>query len=573
MNQHIFLTALGKGKADTKYPYRINDTVYQAHLAPLATIKYLTQQLHPDPIDSILVLVTKVALNSSWPVFEREANEFSLEKIDIPDGKDESEISEILEKVAIRFPKGSSITLDVTQGFRHFPFILYALALYLRSLKDIEIKGAYYGKLEVSDYESPRPILNLQPLLELPEWFYAIRMFRETGSARAMQQMIDKHSKKIHQDARLKNDDQDIHKKASPFDKLKKPFEEITYAYESGMPIEIGEISTTLQLVLNDEFVELLKKHVPLADDLNEAIQRDIGRFGSNSPTCLDKNELERQANLIDLYLERSQMPLALGLMREWVVSWVVFHTGDHSNWLKRDERIKAERQLGLLKSLSQEKYDDAKIKTWGDFWSQLSELRNSLHHHGMREQRMKFPPSQLDRIRESFERLRNNEIEFPRFGGGKGRLLITPQGLSPGVLYSAVKQTNPDYCLVICSSQSEPYIQEAISHAEFQEKNVQCFVMNNPNQYDEKEIIRILENHKKMLIDADEVVGNLTGGTTIMGVIVQRVIEKAQRYNRPTRRCILIDSRVPKEQRNDPYKLSEITWLDKEEGDNDADD
>ena len=73
---------------------------------------------------------------------------FSPEIVEIPDGNNRDEIRQILESVAKRIPEGADLTLDVTQGFRHFPFIFYALVLYLKSLRGVTIRGAYYGMIE-----------------------------------------------------------------------------------------------------------------------------------------------------------------------------------------------------------------------------------------------------------------------------------------------------------------------------------------------------------------------------------------------------------------------------------------
>jgi len=41
-------------------------------------------------------------------------------------------------------------------------------------------------------------------------------------------------------------------------------------------------------------------------------------------------------------------------------------------------------------------------------------------------------------------------------FGGGKGQLLISPLGLFPGFLYTALRETESDVCLVVASKESK---------------------------------------------------------------------------------------------------------------------
>jgi hypothetical protein len=64
-------------------------------------------------------------------------------------------------------------------------------------------------------------------------------------------------------------------------------------------------------------------------------------------------------------------------------------------------------------------------------------------------------------------------------------------------------------------------------------------------------------------LFDADEIHGNLTGGTTLMGVLVSRLVQRAEReYQRRVREFVLIDKRLPEQQRQDPWQLGDIHYL-----------
>ena len=65
----------------------------------------------------------------------------------------------------------------------------------------------------------------------------------------------------------------------------------------------------------------------------------------------------------------------------------------------------------------------------------------------------------------------------------------------------------------------------------------------------------------------------NLTGGTTMMGVAVQALVEKAHRLGRRYRRFVLLDQRSPDEQRANPWVECEVHWLDEPEERADEDD
>ncbi|OAT86757.1 hypothetical protein A6M21_02785 [Desulfotomaculum copahuensis] len=57
----------------------------------------------------------------------------------------------------------------------------------------------------------------------------------------------------------------------------------------------------------------------------------------------------------------------------------------------------------------------------------------------------------------------------------------------------------------------------------------------------------------------------NITGGTTAMQHTVQQVAALAADLGRAVRRADLVDRRLPQEQRDDPYVLGELIWLDRE--------
>ena len=76
-------------------------------------------------------------------------------------------------------------------------------------------------------------------------------------------------------------------------------------------------------------------------------------------------------------------------------------------------------------------------------------------------------------------------------------------------------------------------------------------------------EIDKAATQARQRLLDADEVIANMTGGTTLMGLVIQRLVEEAQRLDRPVRRFALIDRRTPAEQDSEPFVQGDDHWLD----------
>ena len=145
------------------------------------------------------------------------------------------------------------------------------------------------------------------------------------------------------------------------------------------------------------------------------------------------------------------------------------------------------------------------------------------------------------------------------------GRLLVTPLGLSPGVVYSAVRLTRPTTLLVITSASAEAQLAAALEEAAAQPRTL-VRLMADPH-VGFREAAGLLDADVRAALEAaDEVLVNITGGTTVMQYVVQRIAETAQSLGTPTRRFALVDRRAVEAQRAEPYVLGEIVWLDDRE-------
>ena len=575
---HILLTSLGTRTIETTY--QLDDRTVTAPLTPLALVQLLDSSQRPN---RVVAMVTEGARGETWEPFKkgiRKTLDFEPQPISIPDGISDREIRQILAKVAQEIPEGAELTLDVTQGMRHFPFIFYALVLYLTSLRGVKVRGAYYGMIEGTSQDAPKPIIDLQPLLELPEWFHAVRVFRDQGTTSAMAQLLEPLAEKLKQEtgtlfkAGDKSAGLKCSKQREQVEKAVEFLEKHAFAYESALPLELGKAS----LHLIDPIEKIADMDIsslpPLFAELRDTIVEVAKKAAFTNPIPnkglwkqnigLDENELKRQARMIDLYLDRDQLPLAAGLMREWVVSWVIMQDSDRpQDWLKhRPMRQKYERRLGALGAFEKDPLVTPEQRDFGNFWNQLTEeLRNALHHHAMREKALEEPPKPLETVRHFWNKLKAGAVDLPQLGGGGGRLLLSPQGTRPGVLFSALKVAEPDTCLVICSGTSASSIPVAVEQAKFK-GNIERIELADPHSgFDE--IAAAVENARRKLLDADEVLANITGGTTLMGLLSQRLVEEAQKLDRKVQRFALIDRRPTVEQDSDPFVQSDCHWLD----------
>ena len=210
---HTLISFLGRGNPDRGKRYR--QATYEFGTGQRQTTEFfglgLLQQVKPD---RLLILGTT---GSMWDVLlfslglgqehdeallalteSADANRTTQEELDrltsvvserlglavtlrlIPYGRDTGEQAEILQRMALDLVEGDAVTLDVTHGLRHLPMLAQMSALYLRRVKNVEVRGLYYGALDMTR-NGLTPVMNLRGLLDIADWTGAVQSFDKDG--------------------------------------------------------------------------------------------------------------------------------------------------------------------------------------------------------------------------------------------------------------------------------------------------------------------------------------------------------------------------------------------------------
>ena len=207
--------------------------------------------------------------------------------------------------------------------------------------------------------------------------------------------------------------------------------------------------------------------------------------------------------------------------------------------------------------------------------------MRNAYHHHGMRPRNLvggqdaKSAADCIRKIREYWHGTLRDVPDFPLSLGGSsgGRVLVSPIGKRPGVLFSALHACRevgglPDICLVICSGGSEEGIEEAVGRAGYA-GGIERLRFEDPHG-GLGEIERLKAVGRPCLLGAEDVLINVTGGTTLIGLAAEQLANAARDLACPSvRRFGLVDRRPPDEQDAETYVIGEPFWLDYEKAEN----
>ncbi|MEX1028032.1 MAG: TM1812 family CRISPR-associated protein [Candidatus Paceibacterota bacterium] len=577
---HILLSSMGAGnpgRPPVLSHYNLADGECECRFSAVALWKLLPVEHRPSEIWYLLTPEAREYAEQHILDETRQAG-VPVHFVDLLGNETSDDSRAFLEIVAERLPQGCRLTLDVTRGLRHHAFLFYALALYLSEFRGVRIGGAWYCRWEISgDPAVPRPFIDLKPVLDLARWVYALAVFRDQGQLLPMAQIIRPRVDRLRKHAQTQQNDPALHKRASELQKITDALEKQSFANATGLPLETGKASRFVADRIQSLTATALGSDLPLLGSLTQMIadaaestafcELPVASGNWKETTELNWQELQRQARMINAYLDRGDLSLGIGLMREWVISWMMWKNGRIDRWLGYSARKPEEQRLGAIGALL--KRDAGVIdptpaqREYGIFWNQLSdELRNALLHHGMRQQAIEEPPESLEKVRQFWNRLKRDEVELPEFGGGHGRLLICPIGLTPGVLFSAVSHTRPNRALVIASRESEAAIDDALSRAGGSVDILRLTMTNAHTGIKEFDIL--LNEASHWLFEADAIHANLTGGTTLMGVLVGELVKRATReYQRQVREFVLIDERPPEAQRADPWQLGHIHYLD----------
>jgi hypothetical protein len=148
----------------------------------------------------------------------------------------------------------------------------------------------------------------------------------------------------------------------------------------------------------------------------------------------------------------------------------------------------------------------------------------------------------------------------------GQGTLLISPLGLSKGLLFSALCHFNPIEICIVTSETSVKSLEEIAKSANWS-GNQTFYIMKDPfTGFDETE--SVFKRFQNSILKAEQIVINITGGTTAMQHVIQHVSHKIQRFGKDIRLFALVDRRSPDEQRKNPYVIGEIIPLNQMKSD-----
>ncbi|MCM8793849.1 MAG: TM1812 family CRISPR-associated protein [Candidatus Omnitrophica bacterium] len=386
-------------------------------------------KLLPSKPKSILAFLTEEAREKNWARYReslKEASGIEPELVIIPAGRNEGELIEIFRKIVDSFQgKGREldIILDITFAFRSLQFIFFVTTFYLSSHPNYKLKGIYYGALE-QKVENCAPIINLQRLIRMVEWYYSVRTFQDTGSLVMLSRLFQKIS------ADFAKSDKNIEMVSA----IRDSFNKLVFPLDNALPLECGlqarMISKKLSEIRTNGIVEELPEWKMIGGEVDSLFSwlnfpPEI-EITAKSQIVLDENEIKRELKLIEFYLKHKRVQEALLLMREWLINLLLWVQGV-KNWLDKDERYpNGDKLLGYWRELFKTNQKD-KLNTFqtniAELFNQVADLRNDLAHCGFDVQNVQATSDnkletifkKLEMLIEDAKKVSPEDVKYPR--------------------------------------------------------------------------------------------------------------------------------------------------------------
>jgi len=515
----------------------------------------------------VIALRTPESGKASWTTLRDQlAGICRATAIELEGGKKPEDVRADMERVADAIPSRADITVDLTHALPHLSILTLMAVQYISSLKEVSVRGVWYG---LPDGGGTVPFLDLHKLLEVPRWLHALQVMNHTGDSRPIAEILG------------------CGPSSGSARDIVRDLERVSKAYLSGLPLELGLQASAVRRTHRRRLRKLIsgEYEMPLGGELADRIHHSLSGFEFDSSPIyrqgwkrnipLDRRELGRQVLHVDNLLERGHVATALGLMREWTVSWVLLMNGRTAGWLDRQVRHEATNLLNAIEAVGRDRELARNLseeqRCLGTYWGKLRDLRNGYAHHGMRGADMVRCNQHISEIGKIQDYWNKTLSPCPcinlKLGEKPGRrVLVSPIGKLPGVLYSALNVLGGgvkkfDFCLVICSETTKPGIQDAFDAARYKGES-EALMLENPygGISDMERKARAMREH---FVGAGEVLVNLTGGTTLMGFAAGQLATEADKLASPVRRFGLLDERPRATQKDEPWQIGEPFWID----------
>ncbi len=235
------------------------------------------------------------------------------QNIEINDGKNTDEIWSIFKVIFDLLHENDELYFDITHGFRTLPMLNMVLINYAKLLKNITVKGIFYGayeaKKKINDVEYA-PIWDLKSFADLQDWTNSANIFLKTGNAIELSTLIKDES----------------------FSQLKENLTQFSkqLLVNRGLDIFSGDIAIQLGEQLHN--IEHLQTPLPALAPILTKIKNEFSSYQKDSAIngflavrwCIQNGLIQQAATLLE----------------EFITTFVMTEIGEYDSIANHEKRI-----------------------------------------------------------------------------------------------------------------------------------------------------------------------------------------------------------------------------------------
>lgn len=518
----------------------IGDFKRKHRIFPVVLAEYYRYIQPEEPLKMIFFLTAKSKNHENWKEYTQpylDSSDIVYDVVEIPTEVTKAlnvkQMMELIKRMLDVVDKEDTVILDTTHSFRSIPIAAVVISLYLKEATNIDVR-ILYGMYNAA--EKTTEAIDLTPIMKLAEWFHAAKVFKDYGYSKLLGELVKERNNSYHKSF------ENVSSKPKKLSSFQKSLQDLSTALRIGSIRLIREKLKKLMCFFGSADNKMMKELEEFVPELHPLVQPMYERYKKldtgKKEIELDDKELRAEQELLKFYLETEDLGMALRLAREYMINVALCKEGRVKEVLDRRSRENI--------SLGEQEV--------------IREARNHVAHFGFNENNF---PSQ-EKLKEHLKKIANMppDVLYEEYENRKNssiQAVLSPLGTSKGALFTVLKHFNPRFLVVVTSRAGAENVPEILRKAGFSGKH-QLILVNDPFT-GVNEVDKVVAQVEKCLQGVQKVVINLTGGTSLLGYMIERVRNRV-RYGRQITSVLAVDRRSYKEQEKNPYVVGEILKL-----------
>lgn len=299
----------------------------------------------------------------------------------IPIGNSEDEIWQIFQILFDEIKNEDEIYIDITHGFRSLPLLSIVLQNYAKALKNITIKGIFYGAWEAKDeLTQVAPIFDLSSFAVIQDWANASNYFLKFGNSEEINRLAKSELTPI---IISNNRQKEVAINLKKIADLMTKFTE-SISSPNGVYIKKAKEITNILNIIKNKKLDLLSAFIPIIKKIKIELEK------------YKQNEITNGLIAVDWCINNNMIQQGYTILQEFIISFIAIDKD--KNHLEKNIRNDISSSINIVdKNIKKNEWkvnDSAFVEDLTNFsfikdikncYNLLTDRRNRLNHANFR--------------------------------------------------------------------------------------------------------------------------------------------------------------------------------------------